>query len=65
MPFQILNADLLDCYGGSSELIQIFNRLGVCVSSDTLSRHIYQHVEESKELRIIQKLNPDLLQYLL
>ncbi len=61
MPFHIMIADLLDSYGGSSELIRILNRLGVCTSLDTLSRHIQECTEESKKLGIVQGLNPDQL----
>ena len=34
--------DLIESQGGSSVLIKILNRLGVCSSADTLSRFI-QH----------------------
>lgn len=60
LPFHILNADIVDCYSGSSELLRIFNRLGVCASSDTLSRHIQKCVEESNNC-YLQGLNPNLL----
>ena len=61
MPFHVLNADLIDCYGGSAELIKIFNRLGVCVSNDTLLRHIEQNVQQMKSKRILQGLDPDII----
>ena len=55
MPFHILNADLIDCFGGSAELLRIFNRLGVCVSRDTLLRHVQTTVLEQG---LLQGLNP-------
>ena len=61
MPFHVLNADLIDCYGGSAELIKIFNRLGVCVSNDTLLRHIQQNVQQMKSKGIFQGLDPDII----
>ena len=61
MPFHVLNADLIDCYGGSAELIKIFNRLGVCVSNDTLLRHIQQNVQQMKSKGILQGLDPDII----
>ena len=60
MPFHVLTADLIDSYGGAAELIKIFNRLGVCVSNDTLMRHIQHYVEESKSKGILQGLDPDI-----
>lgn len=61
MPFHVLNADLIDCFGGASELVKIFNRLGVCVSMDTLSRHIQSTVEQISAKGLLQGLNPSLL----
>ena len=58
MPFHVLTADLIDSYGGSFELIKILNRLGVCVSNDTLLRHIQQKVQESVSKGILQGLDP-------
>ncbi len=40
LPFHLLLTDVIDTHNGSAELIKIFNRLGVCVSYDTLLRHI-------------------------
>ena len=57
LPFYVLIADLIDSYGVSVELIKILNRLGVCVSNDTLLRHIQQKVQEG----ILQGLNPSIL----
>ena len=61
MPFHVLNVDLIDCYGGSAELLKIFNRLGVCVSFDTLSRHIQTTVEEINDKGLLQGLDPNAL----
>ena len=61
MPFHVLTADLIDSYGGSVELIKILNRLGVCVSNDTLLRHIQQKVQESVSKGILQGLDPQIL----
>ncbi len=61
MPFHILTADLIDSYGGSVELIKIFNRFGVCVSNDTLLRHIQHKVQESASKGILQGLDLNIL----
>ena len=34
--FHIVIADLIECFGGSAELVKFLNRFGVCVSYDTL-----------------------------
>ena len=47
VPLHTLIADIVDSLGGSSLLLRILNRLGVCASSDTLSRFI-QHNVQSK-----------------
>lgn len=60
-PFHVLTADLIDCYGGSSELIRVFNRLGVCTSYDTLLRQIHESVEASRSQGIIQGLVPSVI----
>ena len=57
-PFHLLNADLLDCLGGSAELIRIFNRLGLCVSLDTLSRHIQTTISTVQKDSLLQGLDP-------
>ena len=58
MPFHLLNADLLDYLGGSAELIRIFNRLGLCVSLDTLSRHIQTTISTVQKDSLLQGLDP-------
>ena len=37
-PLHTLLADAIECFGGSTELIRIFNRLGVVTSKDTHAR---------------------------
>ena len=61
VPFHILTADLIDCHGGSSELIKVFNRLGVCVSSDTLLRHIQGTTQRFMSNGLLQDMNCNLL----
>ena len=39
-PLHTIIADIIDSQGGTSLLIQTLNKLGVCVSLDTLSRSI-------------------------
>ena len=58
-PFHILNADLIHCYGGSAELLRIFNRIGICVSQDTLQRYVQSTVSERNLKGLLQGLNPD------
>ena len=40
LPMHTIIADLIDSQGGSEYLIQVLNLLGICVSVDSLSRHI-------------------------
>ena len=61
MPFQLILADIVDCYGGSTELLKILNRLGVCTSLDTLLRHIQTTVQQSDMKGILQGLDPSIL----
>ena len=46
IPFHTMIIDTIECCGGSSQLIRILNRLGVCSSADTLARSIQCRVEE-------------------
>ena len=61
MPFQLILADIVDCYGGSTELLKILNRLGVCTSLDTLLRHIQTTVQQSDRKGILQGLDHSIL----
>ena len=61
MPFHVLIADLIDCFSGSTELIRILNHLGVCVSTDTLLRHIHHTVGETDTKGILRQLNPTVI----
>ena len=58
MPFQLMLADIVDCYGGSTELIKLLNRLGVCTSVDTLLRHIQATVQHLETKGILRGLDP-------
>lgn len=57
MPFQLMLADIVDCYGGSTELIKLLNRLGVCTSVDTLLQHIQVTVQHSETKGILRGLD--------
>ena len=57
-PFHSLLADFIDSYSGSSELITAFNRLGVCVSIDTLQRDIQGVVQHLRSKGLLQGINP-------
>ena len=48
VPLHTLIADIVDSLGGSSLLLRILNRLGVCASSDTLSRFIQHNVQSKR-----------------
>ena len=60
-PFHVLTADLIDCHGGGSELIKIFNHLGICVSMDTLLRHIQGTTQHLNEAGLLHDLDCNLL----
>ena len=49
VPFHTLITDTIESCGGSTQLIRILNRLGVCSSADTLARHIQCKVKEREE----------------
>ena len=55
-PLHLPLVDMIDCFGSSTDLIQILNRLGVCSSMDTLLRHIQQTVELSRSKGLLQDL---------
>ena len=57
VPFHLLTADLIDCHGGSLELIKVFNQLGICVSIDTLLRHIQNTVQHVTSNGLLQGTN--------
>ena len=57
-PFHILTADMIDCFGGSSQLLRIFNRLGICAGEDTLKRHIQSTIIQLQEKGILMGLDP-------
>ena len=53
-PLHTLLADAIECFGGSTELIRIFNRLGVVTSKDTHARyveHVVTQYEEGNHLK--------------
>ena len=53
-PFHIVIADLIECFGGSAELVKFLNRFGVCVSYDTQEK-----VEEEEQKGLLLGLTPD------
>ena len=53
-----LMTDLIESQGGSSVLIKILNRLGVCSSADTLARFI-QHKRTISEQHQFRHLSND------
>ena len=48
-PFHTLIADAVETCGGSSRLMRLLNRLGVCVSTDTHARYIQYRIRKSTE----------------
>ena len=48
LPFHVLITDLVHSQGGTSQLIRILNRLGVCASADTLSRFVESKIASDK-----------------
>ena len=52
MPFQYLLADAILCMGGSTELVKMFNRLGIVASLDTHDRIatavVTQHINKGR-----------------
>ena len=59
--FCLDNTSSIDCHGGSSELIKVFNRLGICVSFDTLLRHIQGTVQHLNKHRLLHGMNSNLI----
>ena len=58
VPMHTLMTDLIENQGGSSVLIKILNRLGVCSSADTLARFI-QHKRTISEQHQFRHLSND------
>ena len=58
MPMHTLMTDLIESQGGSSVLIRILNRLGLCSSADTLARFI-QHKRTSSDYHCFKHLTND------
>lgn len=48
-PLHTLIADTIEACGGSTRLLRILNRLGVCVSADTHARYVQYRVQKCKE----------------
>ncbi len=46
IPLHVLLADLVECQGASALLHRMLNRLGVCASTDTLSRFMQHNVKD-------------------
>lgn len=44
-PIHTLLTDIIECCGGSSRLIKLLNRLGVCASSETHRRYMQYQIE--------------------
>ena len=58
LPIHSLITDMVDSCGGSTQLIQALNRLGICSSLDTLSRVIQQQVKMRKQKGPEMELHP-------
>ena len=58
MPMHTLMTDYIESQGGSSILVKTLNRLGICSSSDTLSRFIQQK-RTSAEYHCLKHMSED------
>ena len=58
MPLNTLMTDVVESQGGSALLVQILNRLGVCVSADTLSLFVQYKVNTCHQ-NDVKYLKPD------
>ena len=56
-----LITDTVESCGGSTLLVRILNRLGVCSSADTLARTIQYRVKEREQRGYEQECSPDTL----
>ena len=56
MPAHILLTDIVDSHGGTTELIQILNRLGAVASNDTHARYMEAIVEKGRSSGIATQL---------
>ena len=52
-PFHVLLADAIECNGGSTELIKIFNRIGAVSTVETLKRVIQSVSQEIKSQGVL------------
>ena len=58
IPFHTMITDTIESCGGSSQLIRILNRLGVCSSADTLARTIQCRVKERERVGPEEECSP-------
>ena len=49
LPLHNFTTDCIDSHGGSAMLVKILNRLGVCLSADTLARSIQHYITERQK----------------
>jgi hypothetical protein len=61
IPLHNLITDIVESCGGSTLLVRILNRLGVCSSADTLARTIQYRVKEREQRGYEQECSPDTL----
>ena len=59
LPMHNLITDVTESFGGSSFLIKILNRLGICASVDTLARSIQFRVAQREKQGPEQECSPD------
>ena len=58
LPLHNLITDVVESLGGSTQLVQILNRLGMCSSADTLARSIQYRVQEREPRGPEQECHP-------
>ena len=61
LPMHNLITDVTESFGGSSVLIKILNRLGICASADTLARSIQFRVAQREKQGPKHECSPDSL----
>ena len=59
LPLHSLVTDTVESLGGSSLLIRILNRLGICSSADTLARSIQYRIQEREQRGPEQECSPN------
>ncbi len=64
LPLHNLVTDVVESLGGSTQLVKVINRLGICSSADTLARSIQHRVKERESKGPEQECSSDSITFI-